>query len=165
MPMAGLSRNSNGVRTAALIVGTVAVMAVQAQAQAQVLINEVLPNPDNAHTEEWVELYNVGDTDVDLGGWSLSDSNGYGSSGSLTIDAGTTIAPGEYLVFVVRGSDGLLNNGGDDLELSDANSALVDELTWTSSAPGDLSMARQVRTMLITCSVVLACACGGCTLY
>ncbi len=86
---------------------------------------------------------------MDLSGWSLSDSNGHGSSGSVTIDAGTALAGGEYLVVVLRASDGLLNNGGDDLELYDASAVLVDELTWSSSAPGDLSMARLVRTAVL----------------
>jgi hypothetical protein len=128
---------------AAILVATLVAAAVTV-AKAQVLINEVLPNPDDAHTEEWVELYNAGGAAVDLGGWSLSDSNGHGSSGSLTIDTGTTIAPADYLVFTLRTSDGLLNNGGDDVELYDESGALVDEAAWSSSVPGDLSMARQV---------------------
>ena len=112
--------------------------------RAQVVINEVLANPDAEPMQEWAELYNGGDDVVDIGGWSLSDSNGPGSSGEITLDAGTTIAGGEYLVVVMRESDGLLNNGGDDVQLHDASAVLVDEVSWTSSH-GDLSLSRLVR--------------------
>ncbi len=111
-------------------------------ARGQVVLNEVLANPDAEPAEEWAELYNAGSAQVDLGGWSLSDSNGYGSSGSVMLELGTEIAAGGYLVVVLRGSDGLLNNGGDDVELYNANGELVDEVTWSSSAQGDRSLAR-----------------------
>eukprot|EP01043_Picozoa_sp_COSAG02_P037339 COSAG02_NODE_2793_length_8017_cov_6.303738_3_plen_667_part_00 len=117
---------------AALIIGV---------ARSQVVLNEVLANPDAEPAEEWAELYNVGSEEVELGGWSLSDSNGHGSSGSVTLEPGTNIAPGDHLVVVLRASDGLLNNGADDVELYNPNGELVDEITWTN-AHGDLSLSR-----------------------
>jgi len=123
----------------------VAVATLVNAARAQVVINEVLADPDADPMEEWAELYNAGADAVDIGGWSLTDNNGYGSSGSITLDAGAAIAAGEYLVVVMRASDGLLNNGGDDVQLHDASGVPVDEISWTSSH-GDLSLARLVRT-------------------
>ena len=120
----------------------VATLVVPRVARGQVVLNEVLANPDAEPTEEWAELYNAGSAQVDLGSWSLSDSNGHGSSGSVTLELGTTIAAGGYLVVVLRASDGLLNNAGDDVELYNANGELVDEVTWSSTAQGDLSLAR-----------------------
>lgn len=117
-------------------------LVVPRVARGQVLLNEVLANPDAETAEEWAELYNAGSTQLDLGGWSLSDSNGHGSSGSVTLEVGTVIAAGGYLVVVLRAGDGLLNNGGDDVELYNANGELVDEVTWSSTAQGDLSLAR-----------------------
>eukprot|EP01052_Picozoa_sp_SAG31_P031453 SAG31_NODE_3334_length_4394_cov_2.169034_1_plen_69_part_00 len=40
----------------------------------QVLLNEVLVNPDGEGEGEWVELFNNGTTAVNLSGWIVSDN-------------------------------------------------------------------------------------------
>jgi hypothetical protein len=105
-------------------------------------INEVMPNPaeepDNRH--EWVELFNFGDTPVELGGWVIEDAQ----NGDVL--PGATVAPGGYLVVaggdyvapdgvpVVRVADGRigfgLNNGGDVVRLRDPSGATVDEISY-----------------------------------
>jgi hypothetical protein len=126
---------------ARLLLVAPAVALIIGIARSQVVLNEVLANPDAEPVEEWAELYNVGTEEVDLGGWSLSDSNGHGSSESVTLDLGTTIAAGEHLVVVLQANDGLLDNDGDGVELYNTNGELVDEVTWTT-ARADLSQAR-----------------------
>jgi hypothetical protein len=61
-----------------------------------VVINEVLAH-SHAEAADWIELHNITDTAIDIGGWFLSDS-----SSDLTkyrIASGTVIAPNGYIVF------------------------------------------------------------------
>ena len=61
-------------------------------APTDVVINEILyhPDPDNSGSE-FVELFNRGDTAVNLGGWSLTQAI------SFSFAAGTTLESGAYL--------------------------------------------------------------------
>jgi hypothetical protein len=61
-----------------------------------VVINEVLAH-SHAEAADWIELHNMTDTAIDIGGWFLSDG-----SSDLTkyrIASGTIIAPDGYIVF------------------------------------------------------------------
>jgi len=61
-----------------------------------VVINELLANSQGSGPD-WIELYNTTATAIDIGGWFLSDD-----ANDLTkyqIAAGTSIAPGGYVVF------------------------------------------------------------------
>jgi hypothetical protein len=55
---------------------------------------------------------------------------------------GSELAAAGRLVLTLMASDGFLNNGGDAVVLLDANGAMVDEMAWTSAAPGDRTRAR-----------------------
>lgn len=114
-----------------------------------VRLNEVLPKPvsidwngdgDVNVGDEWIEIYNGGGTPVDLIGWSLDDRPGQGSSPYL-FTTHTVIPPGGFLV-VYHAETGLaLNDGGDDVCLSDPLGQPVDCMTYTDAAP-DRSWAR-----------------------
>ena len=110
---------------------------------AQVVVNEVLGNPDAPNTEEWAEIYNAGAATVDVSGWQISDDRGHGATGAVTLAAGATLGAGARLVVVLRDSDGYLNNGGDGVQLHDASAALIDSVSWTAAFGGDLALARQ----------------------
>ena len=107
--------------------------------------------PVAARSEEWIELYNRGETEVDLGGWQLVDAVAY------EILAGTTLAPDAYLVIasdaesllaehpdiaVVGDLSGRLDNGSDRILLLDARGNPADELRyfdggrWPAAADG-----------------------------
>jgi len=63
----------------AIVILSLALAAVgrlgRAQAEAPtIVINEVMANPLDEDTGEFVELYNWGDVPVDLGGWGLADA-------------------------------------------------------------------------------------------
>ena len=73
-----------------------------------------------------------------------------GAANGVDIPAGSTIAPGGRLVVVLRTGDGLLNNGGDSATLYDAAGVLVDEVVWTTAAPGDRSLAVGETVILLT---------------
>ena len=92
-----------------------------------VVINEVLAHTD-APLEDAIELHNLGQTPVDLGGWYLSDSAN--NLRKYRIPDGTTIAPGGYLVFYEKAF--LLENADDGFSLS---SARGDEVWLTETQP------------------------------
>jgi hypothetical protein len=55
----------------ALLVGTLGVLTICGIGVGQVIINEVELNPPN-NGSMWVELHNVGDQAMDIGGWKVS---------------------------------------------------------------------------------------------
>ena len=71
-----------------------------------VVINEVMANPLNEATGEYVELFNAGDDDVDLTGLMLSDGDVV--EALVALDGGPTLlAAGELAVVVDAQTDGL----------------------------------------------------------
>ncbi len=128
-----------------------------------VMINEILASPQgdangdgiiHAYEDEFIELYNAGDTPVDLSGWTLSDDDSPG--GAFVFPAGTTIdAYGFATLFgggdptgftgPVFADDGRLGNGlantGDTVELRRAGE-LIDERTYGSDGNHMESMIR-----------------------
>lgn len=106
-----------------------------------VLVNELMASNRTAHSDEqgefddWVELFNPGDDDVELGGWTLSDDPA--EPGKYTFPAGSRIEAGGYLV-VWTDSDpeqGLFHTSfklakeGEDLVLKDGDRT-VDALAF-----------------------------------
>ncbi len=82
-------------------------------AQTQVVINEYSASNLNSffdsfnRTEDWIELYNTANTDVDISGWHLSDKED--KPEKWVVPAGTVMAPNSHLVFLCSGRDGLFN--------------------------------------------------------
>ncbi len=76
---------------------------------AQVRINEYSASNLNSFTdffgktEDWIELYNTSDVDMDISGWHLSDKEG--KPEKWEIPAGTTISANGFLVFWCSGRD------------------------------------------------------------
>ena len=107
--------------------------------------------PVAARPDEWIELYNRGATEVDLGGWQLVDAVAF------QLPLGTILAPGSYLVVandaeslladhpgihVVGDFTGRLDNGGDRILLLDDAGNPADEVRyfdggrWPDAADG-----------------------------
>lgn len=72
-----------------------------------VKINEVLSY--NTTGPDWIELYNPGATNVELGGWFLTDD--FFNPKRYRITPGTVIGPGGYIVFYANTSFGTGTNG------------------------------------------------------
>jgi len=74
----------------------------------QVVVNEVMVNPYGDDTgQEWIELYNPGNTPVDLNGWTVKDcaEQAMGLAGD-----NLSLGPGQYLVLGAQ-ADSVLNGG------------------------------------------------------
>ncbi|MDB6069289.1 MAG: family of calcium-binding protein, partial [Verrucomicrobiales bacterium] len=109
-----------------------------------IVINEIHYNPArNEIPAEFVELYNPLPATVDLGGWKL------GGGVTYTFPAGTTIAPGAYLVIAedpatMQGMYGVsalgpwtgsLNADGEDVQLLSTANAVVDTVVYGVVSP------------------------------
>lgn len=112
-----------------------------------IAITEFLNNTagDEA-TDEWVELYNYGDIDVDLDGYSLGDEDGSGAIlTAVTVPAGGYViiskdadlfvsnwGVGTSGVDVVTADFGSLSNSADELVLADPAGAILWSLAWAN---------------------------------
>lgn len=96
--------------------------------KAQVVINEVFPNPDgSSELNEFIELFNLGVESVTITGWQISDTQG--AIKTYVISEGT-LDSGAYLSFR-RSTTGIaLNNTGDGVELKDASGVLKNSMSF-----------------------------------
>ena len=135
------------------------------EASSQVIINEFMasnvaccPDPDGVpdadgveEYDDWVELYNAGETAVDIGGWYISDKKDNPKKFQIpsTSPAETTIGPGEYLVLWADNQpeqgvlhlDFALNVDGEYIGIFTPEGGTVDETTFGAQTP-DVSSGR-----------------------
>ncbi len=94
-----------------------------------VVLNEILPSPEGADEEnEWIELYNTNNFEVDLSGWKIKDKDGLITSYSLLEN--TKISAYGYLVLKRPNTKITLNNTTDGLTLYWPNDEIVDSMTY-----------------------------------
>jgi Lamin Tail Domain/Collagen triple helix repeat (20 copies) len=107
-----------------------------------VRVNEVQTGTSGAAADEFVELYNPGTADVDIGGWKVVYRSAAGTSDTTlaTIPAGATIAAGGFYLLGGSGyagtatvdqsfSTGLAATGG-GVGVRDSTGAPVDSVGW-----------------------------------
>lgn len=121
-----------------------------------VRINEVMSSNSSVVTDEddtyqdWVEIFNEGDTPVNLDGFGLSDNPGQPLKWTFP---DVTIEPGEYLLVWASNKDRKVPGSplhtnfaigaeGEEVLLSDADGNLLDEAAAVA-IPTDLSYGRQ----------------------
>ncbi len=109
-------------------------------ASTTVVLSEFRSRGPSGGNDEFIELYNVGTTSVDIGGWKLMGSNSTGTTGvRATVPAGTTLPARSFFLMVNTGSagysgtvagdlnytTGVADNGG--LALTMADGTIVDQ--------------------------------------
>lgn len=117
--------------------------------------SEALPNPEGVDsTEEWIELYNPFDENLELTGLKLDDQEGGSSPYALT----GTISANDYLIISVEDSGLSLNNSTDEVRLlledtelwaipyadveEGLSYALIDgAYQWTTPTPGSINVS------------------------
>jgi Lamin Tail Domain len=95
----------------------------------QVKINEVESN--GGTPGDWIELYNVGPTTINLSGFIIKDND---NSRTTALPAGSSIAPGAFFII----EEALLGFGlgtADAARLYDPAGVLIDSTAWTAHAP------------------------------
>lgn len=116
-------------------------LLVPGMAHADIVINELLPNPAGTDTgKEYVELYNNGDSEEDLSGWTL-EAGTRSFSVKVTLPEGTRLAPGGFLVVgesqvseadIITGALLLGNAGssGDAVRLKHVSGRVLDTVVY-----------------------------------
>ena len=121
------------------------------------ILSEVMTSNKTALSDEsnaypdWVELSNNGRRAVDISGWTLTDK--LSRATAFTFPAGTSIAPGEYLIVYASGrlqnqpgenfhAPFKLSSGGDSLILCDESGTVVESINIPAMG-SDQSFARR----------------------
>ena len=90
------------------------------------VVTEIMYNPAGSDDDkEWIELYNMGDTELNLTGWTIKDA---ANNTFATLD----IILGPYSYVVVNGSE--LNNGDETIYIYDATNAEVLNVSYSDIA-------------------------------
>lgn len=96
---------------------------------AEIVINEVFPNPSGPSTEEteFIELYNLSNGEIDISGYSLADNYS-----SYIIPEATMSAHG-WLAFRKSQTGLRLSNSGDEVSLKNSQDEQIDYYSYSSS--------------------------------
>jgi DNA/RNA endonuclease YhcR with UshA esterase domain len=94
---------------------------------AQIKINEFVSNPESGN--EWVELYNLSTSTLDLAGGYICDSR---NTTSTCKNLSGIILGNGWLVFDL-GTDSYLNNDGDSVILKNQEGLLLDEISYSGA--------------------------------
>lgn len=97
----------------------------------QIVITEIFPNPTGSDNEEFIEIFNSGQSEVDLTDWELGDN----STNLFNFDD-VAINPGQYLVVDKELSGISLNNTGDSVNLFDPNGETKSKVEYFSCQEG-----------------------------
>lgn len=102
-------------------------------ANSDIVINEVLPDPDGSDDTEFIELYNKGGETVTVTGWKLTDTNG---STDIYMLPENTISAGGYKAFAKSATGISLNNDADGVILKDSSDQQIDSMSFNSTSSG-----------------------------
>ena len=106
----------------------------------KIVITEFLPNPEDSDRDnEFIEIYNNGDVEVDLSEWTLEDK--IGRIKKFSIPDITKIKAGKYKAFYSDETKITLNNSGDGVVLRDDKNNIIDETSICDSVQEEQSSA------------------------
>lgn len=150
----GRSQRFTPALVSAVLLATLTVVSGVAilpdQASAQIVINEIYPNPPGStELEERVEIYNAGSTAIDVTGWAIHDAATIDGNpapercrlpedfDTAACPGGAIIQPGEYRLVKATAAAAWLNNGGDDVYLCSNRTIpaiIIQKVTYPSSS-------------------------------
>ena len=132
--------------------------STDATSNSPVVVNEVESN--GGVPGDWVELFNRGAVAVDLSGWIFKDND---DTHVHVIPAGTSIAPGGYLM-LEEAALGFGLGAADSARLFDASGlTLADSFTWTSHATTTYGRCPNGTGAFTTMTTVTKGAANDCT--
>ncbi len=101
-----------------------------------ILISEFLPNPEGADSEnEFIELFNPSTQEVNLIGWTLSDTS---KGGKYTFDKEKAIKSKGFVIIYRKEFTFALNNTGEEkITLTKPGGKISDETVYSETAQGN----------------------------
>jgi len=101
-----------------------------------IIFNEILPSPKGKdEDEEWIEIKNQNDFEVDLSGWKISDIAG--SVNIYSFPEGAKIKQKGFLLISRPETKITLNNSGDGLKLIQPNENILDNISYENAPMGN----------------------------
>jgi len=98
----------------------------------RVAINEVMPNPSGAdETDEWFEIFNSDNSNIDLSDWKIKDTAG--TISTFSIPKNTEILANNFSVFKRPETKIMLNNDEDGLTLYYPDGKIADLISFTKA--------------------------------
>jgi fibronectin type 3 domain-containing protein len=120
-------------------------------ATPRILVNEINYHPDSEQpADEFIEFYNAGLLDVDISGWEISRGVSYVFPPTTTLEVGEYLVVAADMVSFQANYPGVtnvvgpwdptteLNDGGEEIELSDETGTRIDRVTYADE--GDWSV-------------------------
>ena len=102
---------------------------------SSIIINEILPSPEGPDAEnEWIELFNQNDFEVNLSGWKIMDI--VGKTKSYIFPEETKIEKQGFLILDRPKTKITLNNSGDHLKLFQPDGKIIDEAIFEKALLG-----------------------------
>lgn len=107
--------------------------------QQKIIITEIYPSPLTSTGEnEWIEIYNYGDSPVSLKGWYVKDkgtqADGFGSTKGFFPEV--TIDSNSHYIFSQPALKVSLNNSGDTVGIFNMNNELIDTQEYANTPNG-----------------------------
>lgn len=98
----------------------------------KLILSELLPDPEGSDSsDEFVEIFNSDNKNIDLLGWSLQDS-----SRTFTWAESVVLKPQEYRAFYITDTKISLNNLGEKISLLDPEEKIISTVTYGKSQTG-----------------------------
>ena len=132
---------------------TLSAFLFPARVKAQVVINEFLASntgtnvdPDYGESADWIEIYNAGNSLVDIGGYYLTDN--FNNTSKWQIPEGTQIEPQGFLLIWADGYDNGLHTNfkisadGEELAILNQNGIFIDSVSFGFQEP-NISLGRK----------------------
>lgn len=100
-----------------------------------IIINEIMPWPEDSDSkEEWIEIFNQNDLEIDISGWQIRDIAG--SVKTYTLSVGSKIEAKGFLLLPRPTTKITLNNDSDGLELLSPAGSIADSVKYSSPKKG-----------------------------
>lgn len=103
-------------------------------AEDDLIISEFIPNPVGSDDNEWIEIFNASDKDIDLYAWQLDDEEG--GSKPWRFATSTMILAKEYLILNREQTKITLNNSSDSVRLLDPKENIWQEVVYEKIPEG-----------------------------
>jgi hypothetical protein len=115
----------------------------------KLFISEIFPNPKGKDDQEFIEIFNSSEEEIDISNFILKDK----TKREFKIKEGTKISPKSFLVFWKNETKISLNNDGDEIEFLDSDKSLIDRVFY-SKAPENFSLARKDNGELVWTKII-----------